>query len=100
MAQPPGADQLHGRRDHGDRGGVAVPGHRGRDAGADRRKDFAMSEDMTAATTSRQWFVVYTDSGCENKVKEAIESRSKFSGMSEPITRVHAWGQTSVRGRH
>src|SRR5207249_1950500 len=88
MAQPPGADQLHGRRDHGDRGGVAVPGRRGRGAGADRRKDFAMSEDVTAATTSKQWFVVHTYSGFENKVKEAIESRAKIFGMSERITRV------------
>src|SRR5213080_2125594 len=88
MAQPPGADQLHGRRDHGDRGGVAVPGRRGRGAGADRRKDFAMSEDAAAATTTKQWFVVHTYSGFENKVKEAIESRAKIFGMSERITRV------------
>src|SRR5207245_656698 len=59
-----------------------------RGAGADRRKDFAMSEDVTAATTSKQWFVVHTYSGFENKVKEAIESRAKIFGMSERITRV------------
>ena len=47
-----------------------------------------MSEDMTAATTSKQWFVVHTYSGFENKVKEAIESRAKIFGMSERITRV------------
>src|SRR4029077_2250853 len=88
MAQPPGADQLHGRRDHGDRGGVAVPGRRGRGAGADRRKDFPMSEAVTAATLSQQCLVVHTYSGFENKVKEAIESRAKIFGMSERITRV------------
>src|SRR2546427_445490 len=90
MAQPPGADQLHGRRDHGDRGGVAVPRRRGRGAGADRRKDFAMSEDVTAATPSKQWFVGDTHSGFENQVKEAVESRGKIFGMSEQITRVLA----------
>ena len=47
-----------------------------------------MSEDVTAATTSKQWFVVHTYSGFENKVKEAIESRAKIFGMSERITRV------------
>ena len=47
-----------------------------------------MSDDVTAATTSKQWFVVHTYSGFENKVKEAIESRAKIFGMSERITRV------------
>ena len=47
-----------------------------------------MSEDAAAATTSKQWFVVHTYSGFENKVKEAIESRAKIFGMSERITRV------------
>src|SRR5215475_10760418 len=46
-----------------------------------------MSEDA-AATTAKQWFVVHTYSGFENKVKEAIESRAKIFGMSERITRV------------
>src|SRR5437899_9761565 len=47
-----------------------------------------MSGEATAATTSKQWFVVHTYSGFENKVKEAIESRAKIFGMSERITRV------------
>ena len=47
-----------------------------------------MSEDAAAATTNKQWFVVHTYSGFENKVKEAIESRAKIFGMSERITRV------------
>src|SRR5262249_30009844 len=88
VAKPPGGGQIHGRRDHGDRGGGALPRRRGRRAGAGRRKDFAMSEDAAAATTNKQWFVVHTYSGFENKVKEAIESRAKIFGMSERITRV------------
>ena len=47
-----------------------------------------MSEDSAAATTNKQWFVVHTYSGFENKVKEAIESRAKIFGMAERITRV------------
>jgi len=47
-----------------------------------------MSGDATAATTNKQWFVVHTYSGFENKVKEAIESRAKIFGMTEKITRV------------
>jgi transcription antitermination factor NusG len=47
-----------------------------------------MSGDATAATTNKQWFVVHTYSGFENKVKEAIESRAKIFGMGEKITRV------------
>ena len=47
-----------------------------------------MSEDAAAATTNKQWFVVHTYSGFENKVKEAIESRAKIFGMSERIARV------------
>src|SRR5262245_62248694 len=46
-----------------------------------------MSED-TAATTAKQWFVVHTYSGFENKVKQAIESRAKIFNLAERITRV------------
>jgi transcriptional antiterminator NusG len=45
-----------------------------------------MSSDAT--TTSKQWFVVHTYSGFENKVAEAIQSRAKIFGMGEKITRV------------
>ena len=41
-----------------------------------------------AATTNKQWFVVHTYSGFENKVAEAIQSRAKIFGMGEKITRV------------
>ena len=41
-----------------------------------------------ATTTSKQWFVVHTYSGFENKVAEAIQSRAKIFGMGEKITRV------------
>ena len=44
-----------------------------------------MSETVT---TAKQWYVVHTYSGFENKVKEAIESRAKIFGMAERITRV------------
>jgi len=39
-------------------------------------------------TTAKQWFVVHTYSGFENKVAEAIQSRAKIFGMAEKITRV------------
>ena len=45
-----------------------------------------MSGDAT--TTNKQWFVVHTYSGFENKVAEAIQSRAKIFGMGEKITRV------------
>jgi transcription termination/antitermination protein NusG len=45
-----------------------------------------MSGDAT--TTNKQWFVVHTYSGFENKVAEAIQSRAKIFSMGEKITRV------------
>jgi transcriptional antiterminator NusG len=39
-------------------------------------------------TTPRQWFVVHTYSGFEEKVAQAIESRAKIFGLAERITRV------------
>ena len=45
----------------------------------------AMTPDNGA---NRQWFVVHTYSGFENKVAEAIQSRAKIFGMGEKITRV------------
>ena len=45
-----------------------------------------MSGDAT--TTNKQWFVVHTYSGFENKVAEAIQSRAKIFGMGEKISRV------------
>jgi transcriptional antiterminator NusG len=41
-----------------------------------------------AAATTRQWFVVHTYSGFENKVAEAIQSRAKIFGMADKITQV------------
>ena len=41
-----------------------------------------------SAATSKQWFVVHTYSGFENKVAEAIQSRAKIFGMGEKITQV------------
>ena len=41
-----------------------------------------------ATTTNKQWFVVHTYSGFENKVSEAIQSRAKIFGMGEKISRV------------
>jgi transcriptional antiterminator NusG len=41
-----------------------------------------------ATTTNKQWFVVHTYSGFENKVAEAIQSRAKIFGMGEKIARV------------
>ena len=45
-----------------------------------------MSGDAT--TTNKQWFVVHTYSGFENKVAEAIQSRAKIFGMGEKISQV------------
>jgi transcriptional antiterminator NusG len=39
-------------------------------------------------TAKKQWFVVHTYSGFENKVAEAIQSRAKIFGMGEKITQV------------
>ena len=41
-----------------------------------------------AGTTTKQWFVVHTYSGFENKVAEAIQSRAKIFGMGEKIAQV------------
>jgi transcriptional antiterminator NusG len=46
-----------------------------------------MSGEATA-TTRKQWFVVHTYSGFENKVAEAIQSRAKVFGMADKITHV------------
>jgi transcription termination/antitermination protein NusG len=45
-----------------------------------------MSGEATA--TRKQWFVVHTYSGFENKVAEAIQSRAKVFGMGDKITQV------------
>jgi transcriptional antiterminator NusG len=45
-----------------------------------------MSE--AATPSARQWFVVHTYSGFENKVAEAIQSRAKIFGLAEKIARV------------
>jgi transcriptional antiterminator NusG len=37
---------------------------------------------------TKQWFVVHTYSGFENKVAEAIQSRAKIFGMGEKISQV------------
>src|SRR5437762_1826196 len=88
LAQPAGADQLHGRGNHRHGRGRLLPGRCGHRAGQDRGKDLAMSEEATTTATNKQWFVVHTYSGFENKVKEAIESRAKIFGMTDKITRV------------
>ena len=41
-----------------------------------------------ATTTNKQWFVVHTYSGFENKVAEAIQSRAKIFGMGDKISQV------------
>jgi transcriptional antiterminator NusG len=43
---------------------------------------------MTNDTSTKQWFVVHTYSGFENKVAAAIEQRAKIFGLQEQITRV------------
>jgi len=43
---------------------------------------------MTSETSTKQWFVVHTYSGFENKVAAAIEQRAKIFGLQDHITRV------------
>src|SRR5512132_3902305 len=89
VAQPPGARELHDDRDRRDRRARVLPGRGGHRPGAGGGKDSAMSVEGTAATAdNKQWFVVHTYSGFENKVAEAIQSRAKIFGMGEKITRV------------
>ena len=40
------------------------------------------------ATRAKQWFVVHTYSGFENKVASAIESRAKIFGLQDQFGRV------------
>jgi len=42
----------------------------------------------TTTTSPKQWFVVHTYSGFENKVAEAIQSRAKIFGLTDKVTRV------------
>ena len=43
---------------------------------------------MSNETSTKQWFVVHTYSGFENKVAAAIEQRAKIFGLQDQITRV------------
>lgn len=43
---------------------------------------------MTNETSTKQWFVVHTYSGFENKVAAAIEQRAKIFGLQDQILRV------------
>ena len=43
---------------------------------------------MSNETSTKQWFVVHTYSGFENKVAAAIEQRAKIFGLQNQITRV------------
>jgi len=43
---------------------------------------------MTNETGTKQWFVVHTYSGFENKVAAAIEQRAKIFGLQDQVTRV------------
>src|SRR3989475_4203354 len=87
LAEPSGARQLHDHRDRGDGGARVFPGRGRYRAVQGGGKDSSMSEG-TATADNKQWFVVHTYSGFENKVAEAIQSRAKIFGMGEKITRV------------
>src|SRR5262249_31096508 len=88
LAEPSGAHQLDGGRDRGDSGAGVLPGRGRHRAGTHRREDPSMSGEPATATVAKQWFVVHTYSGFENKVAEAIQSRAKIFGMGERIIRV------------
>ncbi len=48
-----------------------------------------MTDETTATQSSKkQWFVVHTYSGFENKVAASIEQRAKIFGLENQITRV------------
>src|SRR5207253_11228434 len=92
LAEPAGAHQFHGDRDRGDGGARVFPWRCGYRAGQGGGKDSSMSSEAAPVAdgngANRQWFVVHTYSGFENKVAEAIQSRAKIFGMGEKITRV------------
>src|SRR6267142_2443287 len=92
LAEPSGAHQLHDHRDRGDGGARVFPGRCGYRAVQGGGKDSSMSSEAAPVadgnSANRQWFVVHTYSGFENKVAEAIQSRAKIFGMGEKITRV------------
>src|SRR5439155_16051966 len=46
------------------------------------------SEMSKTGTATKQWYVVHTYSGFENKVAAAIESRAKIFGLQDMIGRV------------
>ncbi|MBI4242002.1 MAG: transcription termination/antitermination protein NusG [Candidatus Rokubacteria bacterium] len=45
-------------------------------------------ESTTTRSSNKQWFVVHTYSGFENKVAAGIEQRAKIFGLQDQITRV------------
>ena len=47
-----------------------------------------MSDAETVTTSPKQWFVIHTYSGFEEKVREALESRAKSFGLQDLIGRV------------
>ena len=58
-----------------------------------------MSESGTATgTRPKQWFVVHTYSGFENKVAGAIESRAKIFNLQDMFGRVVVPTELIVRG--
>src|SRR3989440_5923304 len=92
LAEPSGAHQLHDHRDRGDGGARVFPGRCGYRAVQGGGKDSSMSSEAAPVAdgngANRQWFVIHTYSGFENKVAEAIQSRAKIFGMGEKIARV------------
>src|SRR6185436_3345089 len=88
LAESLGAHQLDDGGDRGHRRARVLPGRCGHRARARGGKDPAMSGEAAAATTKKQWFVVHTYSGFENKVAEAIQSRAKIFGHGEKISQV------------
>src|SRR6185295_17714766 len=85
LAQP----QRRGGVHHGGAGGGVRP----RDvSGCGRRGPVAAGgghpEMSETGTTAKQWFVVHTYSGFENKVASGIESRAKIFGLQDMIGRV------------
>src|SRR3989304_3450613 len=77
LAEPADNRQLHGGRAgrHGRYRRLSLGGGPG--TGPDRGSD----SEMTNETSTKQWFVVHTYSGFENKAAAAIEQRAKIFGL-------------------
>ena len=43
---------------------------------------------MSEATSTKQWYAIHTQTSCENKVKQALESRAQMEGLTGLVGQV------------